>query len=106
MKMELSGGLSSTKEYRCDITRELDKLAHITEEEFYDWCFHYILVDNQFMKEHQFPIRIPGGTLGTLRVDDEFKVTSIVVDIDYVVKTYDADVNEQIKKFIGHKLEF
>lgn len=33
-------------------------------------------------------------------------IRKIVVDTKYVVKTYPSDVNEQLKKFVGEKLEF
>lgn len=33
-------------------------------------------------------------------------ITKIKVDKNYVVKTYPSDVNEQIQKFVGQKIEF
>lgn len=38
--------------------------------------------------------------------DENNIIRKIVVDTKYVVKTYPSDVNEQLKKFIGEKLEF
>lgn len=51
------------------------------------------------------PIRIPGGTLGSIEYDENKIITKINVCTDYVVKTYPDDVNEQLQKFIGQKIE-
>lgn len=51
------------------------------------------------------PIRIPGGTLGSIEYDENKIITKIHVCTDYVVKTYPDNVNEQLQKFIGQKIE-
>ncbi len=51
------------------------------------------------------PIRIPGGTLGSIEYDENKIITRIHVCTDYVVKTYPDNVNEQLQKFIGQKIE-
>lgn len=57
-------------------------------------------------KQKCLAIRIPGGTLGGIWYDENNIINKIFVDIKYVVKTYPSDVNEQLKKFVGEKLEF
>lgn len=57
-------------------------------------------------KQKCLAIRIPGGTLGGIWYDENNIIRKIVVDTKYVVKTYPSDVNEQLKKFVGEKLEF
>lgn len=57
-------------------------------------------------KQKCLAIRIPCGTLGGIWYDENNIIRKIVVDTKYVVKTYPSDVNEQLKKFIGEKLEF
>lgn len=44
--------------------------------------------------------------MGTVSVDNDDIITEVFVDTNYVVKTYVKDVNEQLKQFIGQKLEF
>ena len=105
MEMKLENSLISVEEYVCDVTRELDKLAGVDKYDN-DWYHHYIYVDSSYLKNKCLPIRIPGGTLGGLYFNDNFEITKIVVDTDYVVRTYHTDVNEQIKKFLGSRLEF
>ena len=63
---------------------------------------HYVLCDYE---NSCLPIRIPGGTLGSIEYDENKVITKIHVCTDYVVKTYPDDVNEQLKKFIGQKIE-
>lgn len=94
---------SKMNEYFCDITSELDKLAGINSSPHRK---HYVLADNYCIGNKCLPIRIPGGTLGEIAFDDDNTITRICVDTDYVVKTYPADVNENIQKFIGQKIEF
>ena len=79
---------SKMNEYYCEITTQLDKLAGLDPDGHWK---HYVLYDYE---DGCLPIRIPGGTLG-----------SIHVCTDYVVKTYPDDVNEQLQKFIGQKIE-
>lgn len=93
---------SDMGEYFCDITSELDKLAEIDSNG--RWR-HYVL-NNYANDEHCLPIRIPGGTLGGIWFDDNNIITKVKVDTDYVVKSYPIDVNEQIQKFVGQKIEF
>lgn len=99
-------------EYFCDITSELDKLAGINSDNIWK---HYILVDKycinekclaNCINEKCLAIRIPSGTLGGIWFDDNNIITKIEVDTNYVVKTYPDDVNEQIQKFVGQKIEF
>ena len=92
-------------EFFCEITDELDRLAGIkTNDEGYSWR-HYILADKFCIKQRCLAIRIPGGTVGGIWIDDNGFITKITVDTNYVVKTYPEDVNEQIQKFVGCKIE-
>lgn len=90
---------SKMNEYYCEITAELDKLAGLDP----NGCWkHYVLCDYE---DDCLPIRISGGTLGSIEYDENKIITKIHVCTDYVVKTYPDDVNEQLQKFIGQKIE-
>lgn len=106
MKLELTKGYGDMREYQCELTRELDKLSGIDKEEYYYIYFHYMLRDKWHDDNKCFSIRVPGGTLGIVRYDDDFKIISLEVDTDYVVETYPRNVNELIQKYIGVKIEF
>lgn len=93
-----------SNEYFCDITDELDRLAGIERDDNYHSWRHYILADKLCIKEKCLAIRIPGGTVGGIWINDDGTITRIEVDVDYVVKTYPQDVNEQIQKFVGDKM--
>ena len=86
-------------EYYCDVTSELDRLAGLDS----NCCWkHYVLYDS---KDNCLVIRIPGGTLGNIEFDKNKVITGIHICTNYIVKTYPYDVNEQLQKFIGKKIE-
>lgn len=103
MEMALDKSFITVEEYVCDITRELDKLAGFRCN---DWRRHYIYIDDDYFQKKCLPIRIPGGTVGGLYFNDNFEITKIVVDTNYMIKTYSSDINEQLKKFVGIVLDF
>ena len=90
--------MSSNTGYYCEITSELDKLAGISNDSLWK---HYIYCG---CMDKCFAIRIPGGTLGSIEFDENKEITKIVVCTDYIV-TYPNDVNEQLQKFVGQKIE-
>lgn len=93
-------------EHRCELTKELDFLAKLSESEYYNFFYHYILADDWCKKENCLAIRVPGGTVGGIWIDENNVITKIVVDTEYVVKTYPSDVNELIQKFVGEVIEY
>lgn len=93
-------------EYRCELTRELDSLAKLNEKSHHDFFYHYILADDFYKREKCLSIRVPGGTVGGVWIDDNNIITKIVVDTDYVVKTNPNNVNETIQKFVGEVIEW
>ena len=48
---------------------------------------------------------MPGGTVGGIYFDNNI-ITKIVIDTNYVVKTYPANVNELIQRFVGEVIEW
>ena len=92
-------------EYFCEITDTLDMLAKLkTDDKFYSWR-HYILADDFCIKERCLAIRIPGGTVGGIWINNDNLITKIEVDTNYVVKTYPKDINIQIQKYVGSKID-
>lgn len=91
-------------EYVCQLTERLDEIAGIGIK--INRIFkHYILLDSSYIKERQLPIRVPGGTVGCIKLSKDFEITRIIIDTDYVIKTYPENVEEQLKEFIGTKIE-
>lgn len=91
---------SKMNEYYCEITTELDKLAGLDPNGHWK---HYVLCDYE---DGCLPIRIPGGTLGSIEYDENSVITKIHVCTDYVVKTYPDDVNEQTLWWINKALSY
>ena len=88
----------------CSLTQELDVLAKFGEDSLYK---HYIMmVDDFYKKEKVIPIRVPGGTVGGIYIDDNFLINKVIVDTTYVVKTYPANINDILTKYVGENLEF
>ena len=96
----------SKKEFRCTLTERLDSLSKMNESKYYDLFYHYILVDRIGIEEKCLAIRVPGGTVGGMWIDENNTITKIHVDTDYVVKTYPNNVNELIQKFVGEVIEY
>lgn len=93
------------EEFRCLLTFELDTLSRIDQDPYHDLYHHYILADHIAIQEKCFPIRVPGGTVGAVWVDDNNVITKIHVDTDYVIRTYPENVNDLLKKYVGWTLE-
>lgn len=96
----------SDNQFRCALTKELDDLSNISKGYYYDVFHHYILAEEWNTKEKCFAIRVPGGTVGSIWIDDNNVIIKIVVDTDYVIKNYPDNVNELIQKFIGEVIEW
>ena len=95
----------SKNEYCCDLTRELDEVSGISNSQHYNLYHHYILADEWCMNNKCLAVRVPGGTVGGIWVSDSNVITKIIVDTDYVVKTYPNNINELMKKYIGRIIE-
>ena len=104
--MKLQQRILGYKEYRCDLTKELDDISGISKQHYYDMFHHYILADEWCRNQKCLAIRVPGGTVGGIHFDDNNVITKIVIDTDYVVKTYPKSINELIQKFIGEIIEW
>lgn len=89
-------------EFFCELTKELDKLSGINEE---SRIKHYVLADDYCKSQGCLPIRIPGGTVGGIYFKDDV-ITEIVIDTDYVIKTYPENVNELIQKYVGETIKW
>ena len=93
-------------EYFCEITDFLDKESGIVKSAGYPHGYHhYVLYDSKDFKKGCLAIRVPGGTVGALYLTDDSKVDSVVVDTNYVVKTYPKNINELLKVFEGKQIE-
>lgn len=104
--MQLQQCISFCKVYRCDLTKELDDISGISKQYYYHMFYHYILADEWCKNQKCLAIRVPGGTVGGIYFDDNGVITKIVVDTNYVVKTYPTNVNEIIQRFVGEVIEW
>lgn len=93
------------QEFVCDLTRELDTVSGIVDNQYYCLFRHYILADEWCMNNKCLAIRVPGGTVGGIWIDENNVITKIVVDTNYVIKTYHENVNELMGKYLGKAIE-
>lgn len=104
--MKLQQHIPGFKEYRCELTKMLDDLSGISKKYYYDMFHHYVLADEWCRNQNCLAIRVSGGTVGGIHYDDKNVITKIIVDTNYVVKTYPSNINELIQKFVGEKIEW
>ena len=93
-------------EYICELTDKLDSLSGLDKLKHYDIFYHYILADDYCKNIMCLAIRVPGGTVGGIEFDENNIITNIVIDTDYVVKTYPDNIKEIIKDYIGKTIEY
>lgn len=90
------------KAWTCEITWFLDQVAGLDER------LHYIVINDLILFDDEEPatyyIRVPGGTVGSIWLDDYYNIKSIVIDPNYVVESYPANINKQVKKFVGERM--
>ena len=106
MKLNHLKGSGISSEYLCEITEELDKASGLGRKEKGWSNYHYIVVDNHSIKNKCLAIRVHGGTVGSIDINENNIITNIDIDTDYVVKTYNDDVKDILNKFIGTQLEW
>ena len=94
-------------DYRCELTYFLDHEAGLDkDEDIYFYFYHYIMTEKSDIRDRCLPLRVPGGTVGAIFIDENKVITKIELDTDYVVKTYPKDIRERLERFVGEKLEF
>ena len=91
----------NNKSYYCKLTEDLDHSAGFDKK-----AYHYLLDYRNVNGFHNFPIRVPGGTVGGIWVDGRNVIVNIKIDRNYVVKTYSDELDAIIEKYIGKKIEF
>lgn len=101
--MKLEKYSSWIDDFKCELTDELDKLARLSKDGIY---YHYILGDEHCKNKKCLAIRVPGGTVGGLWIDENNVIIKIEIDTNYVIETYPDNVNEVIQKYIGQTIEF
>ena len=95
----------NNKSYFCKFTKELDQCAGFDTGK-YPYYRHYLLDYRKTNGFYNFPIRVPGGTVGGIWVDNRNVIINIKIDRNYVVKTYSDELDAIIEKYIGKKIEF
>ncbi len=99
---------TSTRDYNCVITEDLDIMSDRRNAK--EWEKHYIYIetgDLQSFYNHKpfdLAIRVPGGTVGTISLDENAIITAIHVDTNYVVTNYWRHVNKHLQKYVGGKV--
>lgn len=88
--------------WTCEITWFLDQVAGLDEK------LHYIVINDLILFNDEDPatyyIRVPGGTVGSIWLDDDYNIRRIFIDTEYVIESYPEDINEQMRKFISERM--
>ena len=72
------GKFETLEKYLTDITLELDKLGNTQKR----WYKHYILANGICKKNRSLLIRVPGLTVGEIRIDHNFAITDVSITDD------------------------
>ena len=91
-------------EYRCDVTFLLDDESDITKD-ITHMFYHYIIANINDLKDKILPIRIPGGTIGAIEIDDDRRITSIKLNSDNVLVKYPNNIAHLLEKYVGEIIE-
>ena len=88
--------------WTCEITWFLDQVAGLDER------LHYIVMNDLILFDDKDPatyyIRVPGGIVGSIWMDNENNIRKIFIDTKNVVESYPKNINEQVKKFVGERM--
>lgn len=104
MKLEPKSKVGDMIDCYCELTTTLDELSGLTDKK--SLFKHYIMVDGLTKRDQCMAIRVPGGTVGAIYYNDDKIITDIVIDTNYVIKSYVENVNEIIKeKYVGIIIE-
>lgn len=102
MQLELRNGFS--KEYRSNLTRELDEISCISSKHYSDSFHHYILANKWCLDNRCLAIRVPGRTVGGIWIDDNNKILKISIDLNTLLN-YPDNVSEIVEKYVGEEIE-
>ena len=92
------------KAWTCEITWFLDQVAGLDERLHYIVMNDSSLFDDEAKGPATYYIRVPGGTVGSIWLDDYYNIKSISIDPNDVVESYPANINKQVKKFVGERM--
>lgn len=104
MVLKERDSISSSKEYYCDLTEELDQLAGFNTTKYHHYK-HYLMYFENNYNGCVYAIRVPGRTVGGVWIDKNNRIYKIVTDNIYV-KFYPDNLDEKLQKYIGKKIEF
>jgi len=88
------------------ITKHLDRMSGLSTEGDYPF-HHYVLCTQRDYDDRLLVIRVPGGSVGYMTIDENDVITEIHVDTDYVITSYWRNVNKHlVKNYLGKKIIF
>ena len=94
-------------EYLCEITKFLDDDIRNNYGEFNSY-FRCYIYDCRSWCDNTIAIRMPGSTIGCIKVDDRNVIKECYIYDDVMSKNniFSKDINERLKRFVGKTLKF
>ena len=87
-----------------DLTTKLNFLTNLKSLNTF-YRKHYILIDNLSFIDRQFAIRVPGETVGYVKLDKDNKIRRVFIYPDVAKKAYPRNINRKLLKYIGKPFE-
>lgn len=104
-KMKLEKKYNQNKgEYYCDLTRKLDDLCGYTVS---NPRYKHYICDTGDLWENRFAIRVPGRTVGSIKIDKSNFIEEIIFSNDLVgdLKQYPPNIYQMVEAYLGKALE-
>lgn len=92
--------------YYCQLTQDIDK--HVLGSNVGGFKTYVFYHEDLMKEDNKYPIRFRGGTRGFIEVGNNNTILDIVLYDDCfhgVGKCYDETVKEELRKYIGERLE-
>ena len=92
------------KEYRCTITKEIDKYLHNLTKHYYSYLYDYgPFKDKNGKSVYAYSLRTPGSTKGHIFVNENNTIVELKIYSD-TLRYFKEEVKDLEKEFIGYTL--
>ena len=89
-------------QYTCEITDFLDEQSVVKSKYLH---YYYLLADDFQIQNGCLAVRVPGCTVGYVKIDDSKVITDLRVTRFVCNNQFPEDINDKLQRFIGDAIE-